>query len=263
MILFKLLPYKKWYILLCLVFSILIYHQVISHMIFFDDIAFDLVQIQGESVKLKLIYGLLSLNNSLFEYNFFQAFLLPLLILFIGKIYDYLKNRYCRYFLGRSQKYFLSVKKLKLILSTIGIFSFSLIFALIVTISLLVDRFELSGIEFYFQSKSILTFFGNSTSHYLIYYFLVKSCALLTEILLFFSLIDYFNHFTKATLLYLTFLWGTAPILYCFSPFYLVPMSHIMITSYGNLNLWNIFATYLPACILYIYLNCKNAYDII
>lgn len=105
-------------------------------------------------------------------------------------------------------------------------------------------------------------FFGTSTINYLIYYFLVKSFALLAESFLIFKMIDYFNNFTKSALVYLLFMWGTAPILYSFLPFYLVPMSHIMITSYGNVSLWMILASYLPICFFYTYLKRKNAYEI-
>ncbi|AUC24609.1 hypothetical protein BOVMAS02_08570 [Streptococcus uberis] len=262
MITLKLLPYKKTFLLICLLFFLLIYNQAFFHILFFDDSAADIVKVHGESVKFKFFYGLLSLNNGLFEYNFFQSFMFPLLMIVIGKAYHYLKNRYCRYYLGRTQSYYPTIKKLKIILSILSVFIFSLILVFIITVSKGVGKFDLSGIEYYFNNHSILSFFGTSTINYLIYYFLVKSFALLAESFLIFKMIDYFNNFTKSALVYLLFMWGTAPILYSFLPFYLVPMSHIMITSYGNVSLWMILASYLPICIFYAYLKRKNAYDI-
>ncbi|WP_245871497.1 hypothetical protein [Streptococcus penaeicida] len=229
----------------------------------FDDSAADITKIQGVSVKLKIFYGLLSLNNTLFEYNFYQAFLFPLLIIFIGNAYYYLKNRYCRYYLGRTLYYSLSVKKLKIMLALLSVFIFTIILAFIITVSKEIGRFDLSGIEYYFNNNSILSFFGSNTIRYLIYYFFVKSCALLVESFLIFNIIDYFNNFTKSALVYLLFMWGTAPILYSFLPFYLVPMTHIMMTSYGDITLWQVFSSYLPCTIIFLIIKYKNSYEII
>ncbi|EGJ27678.1 hypothetical protein [Streptococcus porcinus] len=263
MISIKLLPYKKWYLFTILVFLLLIYHQSVLHVLFFDTNANDLVQSNGESIKLKYLKGLLSLNNTLFEYNFYQAFLFPLLIIFIGNAYNYLKNRYCRYYLGRTQYYYLTLKKLKIILAVLSIFIFTIILAFIITVSKGVGRFDLSGTEYYFNNNSILSFFGTNTTNYLIYYFLVKSSALLAESFLIFYIIDYFNYFTKSALVYLLFMWGTAPILYSFLPFYLVPMTHIMMTSYGDITIWQVFASYLPCAIVFLVIKFKNSYEII
>lgn len=263
MITLKLLPYKKTYLLICLLFILLIYNQAFIHILTFDDSAADIAKIQGESVKLKIFYGLLSLNNTLFEYNFYQAFLFPLLIIFIGNAYYYLKNRYCRYYLGRTLYYSLTIKKLKIMLALLSVFIFTIILAFIITVSKGIGRFDLSGIEYYFNNNSILYFFGTNTINYLIYYFFVKSCALLVELFLIFNIIDYFNYFTKSALVYLLFMWGTAPILYSFLPFYLVPMTHIMMTSYGDITLWQVFATYLPCAIIFLIIKYKNSYEII
>lgn len=263
MITLKLLPYKKTYLLICLLFFLLIYNQAFIHILTFDDSAADIAKIEGESVKLKIFYGLLSLNNTLFEYNFYQAFLFPLLIIFIGNAYYYLKNRYCRYYLGRTLYYSLAIKKLKIMLALLSVFIFTIILAFIITISNGIGRFDLSGIEYYFNNNSILSFFGTNTIKYLIYYYFVKSCALLVESFLIFNMIDYFNYFTKSALVYLLFIWGTAPILYSFLPFYLVPMTHIMMTSYGNITFWQVFASYLPCAIIFLIIKYKNSYEII
>ncbi|MDU0431210.1 hypothetical protein QVA60_12430 [Staphylococcus chromogenes] len=263
MISIKLLPYKKWYFLTFLVFLLLIYHQSFFHVLFFDTNAKDLVQTNGENIKLKYLKGLLSLNNTLFEYNFYQAFLFPLLIIFIGNAYYFLKNRYCRYYLGRTLYYSLSIKKLKIMLALLSVFIFTIILAFIITVSKGIGRFDLSGVEYYFNNNSILSFFGSNTIKYLIYYFFVKSCALLVESFLIFNIIDYFNYFTKSALVYLLFMWGTAPILYSFLPFYLVPMTHIMMTSYGDITLWQVFASYLPCAIIFLIIKYKNSYEII
>ncbi|MBA2795400.1 hypothetical protein [Streptococcus porcinus] len=263
MISIKLLPHKKWYLFTILVFLLLIYYQSVLHVLFFDTNANDLVQSNGESIKLKYLRGMLSLNNTLFEYNFFQSFLFPLLIIFIGKTYHCLKNRYCRYYLGRTQYYYLTIKKLKIILAILSVFIFTIILAFIITVSKGVGRFDLSGIEYYFNNNSILSFFGTNTIKYLIYYFLVKSCALLAESFLIFYIIDYLNYFTKSALVYLLFMWGTAPILYGFLPFYLVPMSHLMITSYGNINFWQLTVSYLPSISCLLFLTYKNRNEIL
>lgn len=259
----KLLPSKKGYILLCLLFVILIYHQAISHMVFFDDSAADIAQIQGESVKLKLFYGLLSLNNSLFEYNFFQSFILPLQIVILGSIYDKTKSNYCRFYLGRSTDYYDAINKLKKQLSLINCLLFLLILILISVIAGAVGRFDSHSLVYYFQRGSLLQFFSNSTWHYLFYYAMVKCLAIYSETYLLFKMIDSYNHFLKATLAFLLFLWATAPILYSILPFYLVPMSHLMITSYGNINLWQLIASYLPCICCLLFLKYKNPNEIL
>lgn len=83
----------------------------------------------------------------------------PLLMIVIGKAYHYLKNRYCRYYLGRTQSYYPTIKKLKIILSILSVFIFSLILVFIITVSKGVGKFDLSGIEYYFNNHSILSFF--------------------------------------------------------------------------------------------------------
>lgn len=263
MISFKILPYKKWYLLAVAVFLLLIYHQAIFHVLFFDSQANDLEGLDGQYIKLKYLKGLLSLNNGLFEFNFFQAFLVPLFIIFLGYFYYYLKNRYCRYYLGRTNLYYKTIKKLKLQLLVIHIITFVIFLLIIMITANLVGRFEYNGLEFYFNPNSILFFFSTSPRHYILYYVLVKSLAILTETFLFFYLIDYFNHFSKSAFAYILYLWGTAPILYSLLPFYLVPMSHLMITSYGDMSLWQILVSYLPSFAFYIVLKVRHLHEII
>ncbi|KHD46112.1 hypothetical protein ACVRZD_02230 [Streptococcus hongkongensis] len=263
MISIKLIPYKKWYVIMTLIFLILIYNQAILHVLFFDSHASDLDHLRGELIKLKYLKGLLSLNNSIFEFNFFQAFLLPLLTVILGYMYYYLKNRYCRYYLGRTDAYFKCIKMLKLRLTVVNLVTFFTLLLIIIITAILVDRFDYNGLKFYFNQNSVVSYFSKSAWHYLLYYFFVKTFAILTETVLFFYLIDYFNQFTKSALVYILYLWGSAPILYSFLPFYLVPISHIMITSYGDITLWQLIASYLPCFIVVSILQLKNKNEII
>ncbi len=260
--LIKITPFKKWFFIFLIFFMVLIYKETIPHMLFFDDNDYDLVKIKGDSIKMIYLKGFFSLSNSLFEYSFLQSFLIPLMIVFIGKQYDYVKNRFCRYYLGRTQAYFQSLKKLKLKAILLSVSSFLLILIVIILLSQVVERFKISGIEFYFKNQSILTIFGKNTKSYLIYYGLVKSCAIATEMYFFLLLIDMTNHYIKASFHYLIFLWGTAPIMYSIMPFYFVPMSHLMITTYGEITLWQIFASYLPSFLVISYIKLNNAYEI-
>ncbi len=263
MIPLKIIPYKKWYLFAVLIFLLSIYHQAIFHVLFFDAQASDLEGLNGEVIKFKYLKGILSLNNSLFEFNFFQAFFIPLFIMFLGYIYYYLKNRYCRYYLGRTNLYYKTIKKLKLQLSAIYIFTFIILLVIIIITAILVGRFEFDGLEFCFSSNSIFNYFSTSLWHYVQYYVLVKSVAIWTETTLFFYLIDYFNHFSKSAFAYILYLWGTAPILYCFLPFYLVPTTHIMITSYGDISLWQILASNLSSFAFLIILKVRHLHEII
>ncbi|MGT2887681.1 hypothetical protein N1495_07095 [Streptococcus didelphis] len=263
MILFKIFPKKSLLSLFILVFLGLVFHQALLHQLFFNADANDLQGFDGENIKWNYLKGYLSIENTIFEYNFFQSFMLPLQIILLGSVYNTLKTNYYCYFLGRRACYQSVITKLKLQLSLLNTLSFALILIVIILISKSVGRFDYQGLEYYFPRESLLQFFSRSTWHYLLYYFMAKGFAIFVESYLLFKMIDCYSHFLKSVLTYLLFLWATAPILYSFLPFYLVPMSHIMITSYGNIGPWQLLASYIPCATCLLLLKFKGPYEIL
>ncbi|WP_159560786.1 hypothetical protein [Streptococcus halichoeri] len=249
----KLLPYRKVWLFLPLVLLLLVYHDAVFHQLFFDLKAQDLPTAEGLVVKQHYFRNMLSINNSLFNFNFFQAFIFPVIICFAAYSYHFIKTRYLKYSIGKQEHYHIKRFFLKLQLAYQVLAVFSLVFAFICLIAYSVNRSPIPALEMIFNASSSLRFFATDTKRFLIFYFLVKGSALFFETIFACYLVDYLGHITKAMLAFLLIIWALAPLLYPLVPFYLVPMSNLMILSYGNLTFIQIVLTYLPFIGLFIF----------
>ena len=238
MVKYKLFPFRRSMFLIPILFLGMIYHAAIEHILFFDPKAPDLAKLDGAAIKQQYLRTMLSIQGSLFEYNFFQSFIFPILIVFAVFIYHFVKTRHLKYVIGKQRDYDRRLFSLKCQMGglIVGLF----------TILLLV----------------IIGIFARGTWAYLLYYFLIKASALFVQTLFACYLVDYYVSFPKAALLYLFLLWGLAPILYSFLPVYLVPMSNLMITAYGGVSLWQVALTYLPFLLMYGVLKVRKSYEV-
>ena len=262
MIRYKLFPFRRLLWLIPVLFLIIVYNGAIQHIIFFDANAPDLAQLDGVAIKYKYLVSMLSINNALFEYNFFQSFLFPALIILSAFIYQFLKNRYLKYLIGRNEYYSKRLIHLKLHIASLVVGVFVVLLLIIVVIAIFVNGMHYPQLDMYFHFNSVLKVFSNNLWMYLMYYFVIKSCALFMETLFICYLVDALVSFPKAALSFVFILWGSAPILYSFLPFYLVPMSNLMITAYGDISLWQVVATYLPFLFVYLCLKVRKAYEV-
>lgn len=262
MIKFKQLPFRQFTLLLPFLFLVIIYHAAIEHILFFNANAPDLSQFDGQNIKRQLLTSMLSIENSLYEYNFFQSFLFPILIIFVAFSYHFIKTRHLKYMIGKTAKYSKRIFYAKLQMGCVVASIFSVILVVVIMLALLVNRMDYQQLQMYFSNSSLLRGFSHGVWLYLLYYFCVKTGALLCQTLFACYLVDYFSNYSKAAIAFLLLLWGTAPILYAFLPFYLVPMSNLMVTSYGSITLWQILLTYLPFILIYGILKVRKSYEV-
>ena len=241
MVKYKLFPFRRSMFLIPILFLGMIYHAAIEHILFFDPKAPDLAKLDGAAIKQQYLRTMLSIQGSLFEYNFFQSFIFPILIVFAV---------------------FRRLFSLKCQMGGLIVGLFTILLLVIIGIALVINRMEYPQLEMYFNPHSILRIFARGTWAYLLYYFLIKASALFVQTLFACYLVDYYVSFPKAALLYLFLLWGLAPILYSFLPVYLVPMSNLMITAYGGVSLWQVALTYLPFLLMYGVLKVRKSYEV-
>lgn len=262
MVKYKLLPFRHLLTLFPIIFTGIIYNGAITHILFFDPNAPDLIGLDGYQIKQDYFLSMLSINNSLYEYGFFQSFLFPLLMVWMGYSYYFIKNRYLKHMIGKAGDYHYQIFCLKSYMGGIVVSIFSVLLLVIVLIGVLIGRTEYPQLEMYFNMTSPLSIFASNVWLYLFYYFLVKVVALFVQTCFVCYLVDYYANFTKAALFYLFIMWGMAPILYSFVPFYLVPMSNLMITTYADISMWQISLTYLPFLVIYALLKARKPYEV-
>lgn len=263
MVRYRLFPFRHILPLIPFIFLGLIYRDAIIHVLFFNANASDLQGIDGIAMKQQLFDGMISLSNALFEYSFLQSFLFPIIIALAAFIYHFLTTRHLKHIIGKRSNYSQKRLSLKWQLAVMVVGLYQLILVVLVSVGIWSGRHTITNLDMYFQEGSLLSFFSISTSHYLLFHLLVKSCALLVQSLFTCFLVDYYGSFSKAALSYILMMWGLAPILYSFLPIYLVPMSNLMITSYGGITLWQIGVTYLPFALTYIVLKWSKSYEVV
>ena len=262
MVKYKLFPFRRSMFLIPILFLGMIYHAAIEHILFFDPKAPDLAKLDGAAIKQQYLRTMLSIQGSLFEYNFFQSFIFPILIVFAVFIYHFVKTRHLKYVIGKQRDYDRRLFSLKCQMGGVIVGLVTILLLVIIGIALVINRREYPQLEMYFNPHSILRIFARGTWAYLLYYFLIKASALFVQTLFACYLVDYYVSFPKAALLYLFLLWGLAPILYSFLPVYLVPMSNLMITAYGGVSLWQVALTYLPFLLMYGVLKVRKSYEV-
>lgn len=254
---FRFLPFRYFLYCIPLIFLLITSNQIIFHLLFFNPHATDLAGVDGVALKHSFLVDLMKLDNSLFYYGFYQSFLFPILNVIVAYLYHSLKQKHLKYLIGRGKDYSKALLTTKLYLASGVVFVFLFVLLTLIFLATAVHKQALSQLEPYFSPHSILAIFSRHTYLYLIYYTGVKSMALFLNAFFICYLVDYYQHFIKAALVYLIFLWALAPILYSFLPFYLVPMTSIMITSYGDISLPLLLAPYLSYLLFYIYTKAR------
>ena len=105
MVKYKLFPFRRSMFLIPILFLGMIYHAAIEHILFFDPKAPDLAKLDGAAIKQQYLRTMLSIQGSLFEYNFFQSFIFPILIVFAVFIYHFVQTRHLKYVIGKQRDY--------------------------------------------------------------------------------------------------------------------------------------------------------------
>lgn len=262
MVKYKLFPFRFLLFMIPAIFLGLIYKNAIFHLLFFDVNAPDLSHTDGVALKQEWLMSLVSINYSLFEFNFYQSILLPLTLIWLAYSYYFIKNRNLKYMIGKAKDYHQAIFLLKWQIAKVAVFFFLAILAVIIAVGVVMNQLDYPQLEMYFDTRSILSLFSRNIWLYLVYYALVKSLSLLTQTLFICFLVDFFQSFSKAALFYIFVMWGVAPVLYSFLPTYFVPMSNLMITSYGSINLLQIVFTYLPFLGIYLVLKVRKPYEV-
>lgn len=258
----KLFPFRYLLFLFPLLFLGLIYKDAVFHWLLWDPNAPDLQGVDAGAIKQHILIGLLSLTNALLEYNFYQSFLFPILSVVLAYYYTFFQQRYLKYYIGRSALYSKAVWQVKWQLILYPVCLFLSILTCLVAVGVAVQAGGLDQLDFYFSPHSVLRLFGTNTWTHLLYYSLVKIMAIIVNSLLLFSMVDYFSSFIKTSLLYLIFIWALSPILYAVLPYYFVPMTSLMTTSYGEATLPILFAPYIAYLALFAYMKATKKYEV-
>ncbi|WP_161980498.1 hypothetical protein [Streptococcus sp. S784/96/1] len=242
----NLVRHKFLYFLLGLVFILLVYRDYITTYLFFDVNAPDLANFDGTAIKNELLRSNLDINVLLFNVGFYQSFLLPIIISLLGFNYVTLKTKFIKLSIGKNDCYFKFRKHLSWQLASLPVLLYLIIVGIVVIITMLAGTFQLSGKEHLLSETSVLRYFLNSDLILFIFSIILVCVAIFVNSLFLFKIIDVLQNPIKSAIDYLMFIWLGSIILYHFMPFYLVPMTTFMITSYGNLDIQTLL---LPYCL--------------
>ncbi|MGT2827263.1 hypothetical protein [Streptococcus himalayensis] len=259
----RLFPFRSLILLIPLLLLVLIYKDAILDWFIFDVNAPDLAGMDAQALKIHIFKNLLFLDNTLFFYNFYQSFMFPMIAVVMAYEYRYINERYLRYRIGRTKDYEIARRSLKFQLTAYQVGIFLSVLSCLLLVAFFWGRVAMEGLPNYFAQNSVLRLFGEHTWLYLIFYSVVKVVAIMMNSWLVFAMVDYFNHFIKASLFYLIFIWALCPLLYAFLPFYLVPMSSYMITSYGGINLPIVFLPYTLFICLIMFMKVTKKYEVL
>ena len=127
---------------------------------------------------------------------------------------------------------------------------------------LLVVANSYSNLETDFSNDSILSKIIINPVLYAVFYGFIKSISIFINGIFACYLVDVMKSFIKGALFFVLFLWVLSTILYYFLPFEFVPMTSLMITSYSNLNIIQIFSPYLIYIAIYLVSKCVVSYEV-
>lgn len=248
----KIFKYKWLYLFIGLVFLLLVFQDTLRVLLFFDTTAKDL-STEGKIIKDNLLLNSMALEIGIFNLNFYTSFIMPIVSVLL--LFDYKLNRHCyvKHFIGKKMSYTEQLVKLKNLLCFIGIGIYLTVFLIVVISSFLVNKTEISPnfYQYLFNEYSLMANIVSNQWIYLIFLCITVSVSIYVNIQLSCLLMDRFDNFVLVTMLYLAFVWIGSLVLYSAVPFYLVPMTTYMLTTYGNYSIITIFCPYIGYLILY------------
>ncbi|MBW9211959.1 MULTISPECIES: hypothetical protein [Terrabacteria group] len=258
----KLLSKKKFILIVVLVFLFLIFKDTIHTALFFDINSPDLLNSDGAQIKLYLLKDSISLVNLRFNFMSYVSFLIPILLIILGYDYKEIKNNLLKYNIGKNKAYnkklFFGKMKFAVFASLIVLFAFSFV----MSVSIFFNGSTTNVVdEFVFDNSSVLSKIFNSDYGFLLFTVLSVMFSIIINGFFYYILIDYID-FIKGTLLFISFIWIGSMILYRFLPFYLVPMSSIMITSYGNISIPKMLSPYIFHIMILVYILSSRKYEV-
>lgn len=253
----------KWiFPVLAMGLIICVYWDVITTFFTFDINAPDLANVNGDEIKQHVINSMLSYDVSLFNFSFYQSFALPIIILITVYNYYNIKNRMVKYNIGKNKLYSGELLILKSTCALIPVVIFLLVYLTVILVSAFSSGFSYSNLETDFSNDSILSKIIINPVLYAIFYGFIKSISIFINGIFACYLVDVMKSFIKGALFFVLFLWVLSPILYYFLPFEFVPMTSLMITSYSNLNIIQIFSPYLIYIAVYLVSKCVVSYEV-
>ncbi|HEL1087470.1 hypothetical protein KP781_08740 [Streptococcus equi subsp. zooepidemicus] len=262
MLQYRLFPFRYFYPLVPLLFLGFIYFDSLKHILFFDTSAVDLSG--GIEVKKSLLLSMLRLDSVIFDFSFYQSFIYPLVMILVAYAYYYLKSRHLKYFIGRKSDYDKRCTFLKLQLCLYVLLSFYIVIFALALVSWLNGVAHMHGnLMPYFDQSSVLRFFGQGTTTFVVYYCLVKSLALFIHTYFVCFLVDYLQSFIKSSMLYLILMWALSPLLYSYLPPKYVLMTSLMSTSYSDADIPYLLSPYLGLVGVCIILKLRKRHEII
>lgn len=258
----KKLSKKKFIVLASLLFVFAIFNEVIKTWLFFDISEPDIGGIQkGLEMKRMIIASELSTSIVNFNYMFYVSFFAPILILIISYDYNAIKNNLLKFNIGKNNDYRKNLINLKLKMASLSFFVIIISFILSMVISLLFGEQTPVYSEGVFNSGSILNNLFAGEIPFLTFSILTVAIATFVNSIFTFLLIDYKGYIVGA-LSFLGFIWIGSMILYFILPYYFVPMSAIMITSYGYLTVFKLFAPYTLILLISLFILFTNKYEV-
>lgn len=246
----------KWLFLASVVVLLyLIYGQAMIGYLTFDTAAPDLPVGQGEEIRRALFLNQLSSQNALFELVSAQSFVFPILIALVSFDYRRIVNGYLKNGIGKGVRFRRELVICKLSICGMVVSVFVFVYFVVLALSLMVGRYQLVEVDRIIDSSSLLSVGVHSDMAYRFFFLIIEGVALLVNTYLCLSLMDYFNHFIRAALSYLGFIWLASVVSYSVLPYYLSPMTSLMAFAYPGITILTLVTPYLGFILMFLWLR--------
>lgn len=262
----KKLNTKKYIFIMLIVFILLVFKVALEQIFTFNLEAEDLQRFNPQEVKDAIVGSHLSPQSLRSKFMFYVSFFIPILLSFIAYEYKKIKSKSIIFNIGKNNNYNKEVFSLKLKLaifsSLIIITAFTIVMIIAFTFGSPPTKERLDSFEnFYFLKESILNTVFGSYIGYLIFTIISVSVASFVNAIFLFTLVDY-KGYIKGILFYLGMIWIGSMILYGYLPYYFVPMTTIMNSSYGAMTVSKIISPYYIIILIYAFIKLTNKYEV-
>ena len=260
---YKLSKFKWLYLFSIVLLLLLVYWEAIWQWFTFDPNASDLSSFDGMEIKGMIFFSHFRTDIGMFNLGFYTSFFFPILLVVLAYDYLSLKNKYFKMFIGKNDRYNSELLKSKVKLALIPFAIYSIVYIVIVVLSVAFNNFNIDEfkVDILIADGSFLNEIVNTPTLYLIFYWFITALGIFINALFLFKIGDVLNNYVRCSLAYLFFIWLFSVVIYRFCPFYFAPLTTIMITSYNQLELYQIILPYLSIAIIYIILK-RNPYEI-
>jgi len=254
----KISKHKYIYVLALIGFLLLIYYDLIHHMLTFNVNDVDLTKADGMYIRNSIALSKMNLETFRFNVSSYKAIVIPLIIAIVGKEYNDYNNKLIKLNIGKNNNYYKENLKCKLQLSLIPVIIYVIVVVFGCLVAYLSGGFYFQDYMNYFDSNSILGELVNGEISFIFTFVVYYSIYIYLNCLFCLKIIDFINNYIRGVLIYLGFLWLLSIAIYSSGLSLFAPVTTFFLFTYGPINMINALYPWLLYLIVYILMRFKR-----